>query len=87
MAVGIGLLEAAAKGAVANVRINLGSLLDEGFKASASADVDAIYKQLCEDAAAANAALEGNQRRGCSSTISARRRWVPTVDSYAHGLM
>ena len=56
--VGIGLLEAAAKGAVANVRIDLGSLLDEGFKASASADVDAIYKQLCEDAAAANAALE-----------------------------
>jgi methenyltetrahydrofolate cyclohydrolase len=56
--VGIGLLEAAARGAVANVRINLGSLLDEGFKASASADVDALYKQLCEDAAAANTALE-----------------------------
>jgi methenyltetrahydrofolate cyclohydrolase len=57
--VGIGLLEAAANGAVANVRINLGSLLDEGFKASASADVDAISKQLSEDAAGANAALEG----------------------------
>ena len=57
--VGIGLLEAAAKGAVANVRVNLESLLDEGFKASASADADAIYKQLREDAAAANVALDG----------------------------
>ncbi len=56
--VGIGLLEAAAKGAAANVRINVGSLLDEAFKASASADVDALQKQSSEDAAAANAALE-----------------------------
>jgi formiminotetrahydrofolate cyclodeaminase len=55
--VGIGLLEAAAKGAAANVRTNLDSLRDEVFKASAATDVDAIDKQIREDIDAANAAL------------------------------
>jgi methenyltetrahydrofolate cyclohydrolase len=56
--VGIALLEAAAKGAAANVRVNLVSVLDEPFKTSAAADVDAVDKQVRADAAAATAALE-----------------------------
>jgi methenyltetrahydrofolate cyclohydrolase len=56
--VGIALLEAAAKGAAANVRVNLVSVLDEPFKTSAAADVDAVDKQVRADAAAAIAALE-----------------------------
>jgi formiminotetrahydrofolate cyclodeaminase len=55
--VGIGLVEAAAKGAAANVRTNLESLRDEAFKASAAADVDALEKQVREDVEAAQAAL------------------------------
>jgi formiminotetrahydrofolate cyclodeaminase len=52
--VAIGLLKAAADGAAANVRINLGSLKDERFKD----ETDAETSRLCEAAAAdAGAAL------------------------------
>ena len=40
--VAMGLLKAAADGAAANVRINLGGLKDEGFKASAEAETDRL---------------------------------------------
>ena len=40
--VAMGLLQAAADGAAANVRINLGGLKDEGFKASAEAETDRL---------------------------------------------
>jgi len=56
--VGIGLLQAAADGAIANVRINIGSLQDESFKTSASTDVDTISKRIAADAAAAKQSLE-----------------------------
>ena len=55
--VGVALLDAAAKGAAANVRINLDGLHDAAFKASAATDVDRITKQLTDDLTAANAAL------------------------------
>jgi methenyltetrahydrofolate cyclohydrolase len=55
--VGIALVDAAAKGAAANVQINLEGLQDEAFKSSTSADADGVQKQLAKDAAAANAAL------------------------------
>jgi formiminotetrahydrofolate cyclodeaminase len=56
--VAIGLLQAAADGAVANVRINLGSLHDEAFKSSATTDVAAVASTMATDAAAAKQALE-----------------------------
>jgi formiminotetrahydrofolate cyclodeaminase len=56
--VGIALLDAAAKGAAANVRSNLSGLQDQTFRASVSADADAVEKQLIEDASAANGALD-----------------------------
>jgi formiminotetrahydrofolate cyclodeaminase len=56
--VGIGLLQTAADGALANVRINLGSLEDEAFKASATSDVGRLSQRIAADAAAARQALE-----------------------------
>jgi methenyltetrahydrofolate cyclohydrolase len=55
--VGIALVDAAAKGAAANVQINLEGLQDEAFKSSTSADADGVQKLLVKDAAAANTAL------------------------------
>jgi methenyltetrahydrofolate cyclohydrolase len=55
--VGVALLDAAAKGAAANVRINLDGLHDAAFKTSAATDVEKITKQLTDDVTAANAAL------------------------------
>ena len=56
--VGIGLIQAAADGAMANVRINVGSLADEAFKASAQAEVEAISIRVAATAAEARRALE-----------------------------
>ena len=56
--VGVGLLEAAADGAAANVQINLGSLKDNGFTSSAVSDVEKIEKELAAAAAAARGHLE-----------------------------
>lgn len=56
--VAIGLLQAAADGAVANVRINVGGLADEAFKSSVAADVDAISRRVAAVAAEAKRALE-----------------------------
>jgi formiminotetrahydrofolate cyclodeaminase len=56
--VGIGLLQAAADGAVANVRVNVGSLTDGSFKQAAMADVEEISRQIAVDASAAKRALD-----------------------------
>jgi glutamate formiminotransferase/formiminotetrahydrofolate cyclodeaminase len=56
--VGIGLLQAAADGAVANVRINVGSLEDEAFKKSAAEAVEEILQRIADDAGAARKALD-----------------------------
>lgn len=55
--VGIGLIQAAADGAVANVRINLEGLHDDAFKSTAAEDVTGICARMAADAAAAKTAL------------------------------
>ena len=47
--VAIGLLKAAADGAAANVRINLGGLKDEAFKAAAEADTARLLRASSAD--------------------------------------
>lgn len=47
--VAMGLLKAAADGAAANVRINLGGLKDEGFKAAAEADTARLLSAASAD--------------------------------------
>lgn len=51
--VAIGLLKAAADGAAANVRANLASLKDEGFRASTEAETTRLLQQAAAHAAAA----------------------------------
>lgn len=51
--VAIGLLRAAADGAAANVRINVGSLKDEAFAVSTAAETDRLTKTAADHAAAA----------------------------------
>jgi formiminotetrahydrofolate cyclodeaminase len=55
--VGIGLLQAAADGALANVRINLEGLHDAAFKSRAADDAAGLSAQIGADAAAAKRAL------------------------------
>jgi methenyltetrahydrofolate cyclohydrolase len=56
--VAIGLVQAAADGAVANVRINIEGLRDEAFKQSATADIDGLSEEISSDAAAARRGLK-----------------------------
>jgi len=56
--VAIGLLKAAADGAAANVRLNLGSLKDPGFVASTAAETLRLSKDAAAHAAAALSSLE-----------------------------
>lgn len=51
--VAVGLLKAAADGAAANVRINLGSLKDASFVAATEAETARLSKEAAEHAAAA----------------------------------
>lgn len=55
--VAIGLLEAAAAGAEANVRINLGSVRDQQFTSTAAADTTRLMAEVTRQAAAARALL------------------------------
>ena len=55
--VAIGLLEAAASGAEANVRINLGGLKDETFKSATAAETSRLLAGVVSHAAAARARL------------------------------
>lgn len=55
--VAIGLLEAAAAGAEANVRINLDGLKDESFKANVSSEASRVAAELAAAARAARQAL------------------------------
>lgn len=57
--VAIGMLRAAAEGAAANVRINLGSLADESFRADAAARIAATLDEVAAHTHAATAALQG----------------------------
>jgi formiminotetrahydrofolate cyclodeaminase len=57
--VGVGLLEAAADGAIANVRINLTSVQDAAFVSSTTLDVETLSARLSSDAATARNALAG----------------------------
>jgi formiminotetrahydrofolate cyclodeaminase len=56
--VALGLVQAAADGAVANVRVNIGGLRDEAFKKSATTDVDSLLEQTGADAVKARRTLE-----------------------------
>jgi formiminotetrahydrofolate cyclodeaminase len=56
--VGIGLIQAAADGAVANVLINVGSLADAAFKSAALTDVDEISRRIAATAALAKQGLD-----------------------------
>jgi formiminotetrahydrofolate cyclodeaminase len=58
--VAIGLLEAAAAGAEANVRANLDGLKDESFRANVSSEVSRVAAELAAVARAARQALELN---------------------------
>jgi formiminotetrahydrofolate cyclodeaminase len=49
----IGILKAAADGAAANVRINLASLKDEGFKSATEGETSRLSEQAAAEAAAA----------------------------------
>ena len=53
------MLRAAAEGAAANVRINLGSLSDESFRADAAARIAAVLDEVATHTHAATAALQG----------------------------
>ena len=55
--VAVGLLEAAAAGAEANVRINLDGLKDEGFNANVSSEASRLAAELAAAARAARQAL------------------------------
>lgn len=55
--VAVGLLEAAAAGAEANVRINLEGLKDEGFNANVSSEASRLTAELAAAARAARQAL------------------------------
>ena len=55
--VGVGLLSAAADGAVANVRINITSLQDEAFRTNAASEVARLSDRIAGDAEAARKAL------------------------------
>jgi formiminotetrahydrofolate cyclodeaminase len=58
--VAIGLLEAAAAGAEANVRANLDGLKDESFRANVSSEVSRVAAEMAAAARAARQALELN---------------------------
>ena len=55
--VAVGLLEAAAAGADANVRINLGGVKDEGFNANVSSEASRLASETAAAARAARQAL------------------------------
>lgn len=57
VAVAIGLLEAAAAGAAANVQINLDGLSDEGFKSGVSSEASTLTADTASGARAARHAL------------------------------
>jgi formiminotetrahydrofolate cyclodeaminase len=54
-----GMLNAAAEGAAANVRINLEGLTDESFRGSASTRIAAILDEVAAHSHAVNVALQG----------------------------
>ena len=55
--VGVGLLVAAAQGAAANVRSNLGALADEAYRAAAAAETEALLGRVDQSQARIRAAL------------------------------
>jgi formiminotetrahydrofolate cyclodeaminase len=57
--VALGMLNAAAQGAAANVRINLEGLTDESFRTEAAARIAAILDEVTTHTDAARAALQG----------------------------
>jgi formiminotetrahydrofolate cyclodeaminase len=57
--VGVSLLDAAASGAAANVRINLEGIQDAAFAAAAQEDLKTLTERMARDAAAARGQLGG----------------------------
>ena len=71
--VAIGLLKAAAAGAAANVRINLGGLKDEGFKSATEAETARLLAPAALALTAASTSTASNVQSRCEHASASAR--------------